>query len=127
MKNTLLLLSLSGVIIFSVACDKGKAFGFPDDVAVVVTVEREIRKDTNAVLKVFTNDLNLNRDAENNVLLVFTCPCYLGWHTIDFSSSVIKVNDQQGMSVKLLSGAPYNIEEVHLKSGEKRSYYFPVK
>lgn len=126
MKNTLLLLSLAGIIAFSAACDRGNKFDIPDDVAIFVRVEREFSGVGDAVFKVFANDFNLNRDVENNVLLMFTCPCYLGWHKWDMFSPVVKINDQQIMSMKLLSGAVYNVSEKLLKSGEERSYYFPL-
>lgn len=117
------------VVAFSAACDNGQMFGVPEHVNVGVEVRREVSNKANPSLKIFANGFNLNGTDENDVSLVFACPCYLG--RAGFGSdlaSVVEVSGQQVFSVKLLPNASYDIKERRLKSGSTKSYHFsPLK
>ena len=127
MKKALSFSLLAIVAVFSLACDNGELFGYPEYTKVVVEVEREIYLVDNRSLKVLAADFYWKSDDSGSYILTFTCPCHLGPNKVDDFTSVIEVLNQEVVTVKLLPGAAYNVYERRLDNGEERSYHFPME
>lgn len=122
MKKVLLLSLLTVVAVLSLACDNGKGYGVPSDAKVVTYIEREISGDSNSAVKIFAAKFSEDEDH----LLRFVCPCYLGDDSVNESlSPVFSVAGQDEIVIELLSNASYNVYVRYLNIGQEINYKIP--